>query len=38
MRLARLVRILEPIAHVLEPLVEDSGANNLRIPELQRSQ
>jgi protease-4 len=37
-RLARLVRILEPIAHVLEPLIEDSGANNLRIPELQRSQ
>jgi protease IV len=37
-RLARLVKILEPIARVLAPVVEDSGANNLRVPILQRSQ
>ncbi len=37
-RLARLVEVLEPIVRVLAPVVEDSGATNLRMPILQRSQ
>ena len=37
-RLARLVEVLEPIARVVAPVVDDSAANNLRMPVLQRSQ
>jgi len=37
-RLARLVEVLEPIARVLAPVVDDSAANNLRMPVLRRSQ
>ena len=37
-QLARLVRVLEPIARVLAPVVEGSSTNNLRMPLLQRSE
>ncbi len=37
-RLARLVKVLEPVARVVAPVVDDSAANNLRMPVLQRSQ
>jgi protease IV len=36
-RLARVVKVLEPVARVLGPVIEDSAANNLRMPVLQRS-
>ena len=36
-RLARVVRVLEPVARVLAPVIEDPAANNLRMPVLQRS-
>jgi protease IV len=36
-RLARVVRVLEPVARVLAPVIEDPAASNLRMPVLQRS-
>jgi protease-4 len=36
-RLARLVRVLEPIARVVSPLLQDSSASNLRMPIIQPS-
>ena len=37
-RLARLVEMFEPIAHVLAPVIDSGGTANLRMPALQPSQ
>jgi len=36
-RLARLIKVLEPVARMLAPVIEEPAANTLRMPVLQRS-